>query len=680
MTIKRYFYTTVATVLAFTATQSQTIRYQDTPRITQYADSMVFSKAGQWTGGTFLQIDSGAAPGTPSNGARLYVNGTGDKLYWKSSAGVAYDLSTTGTYPSFDSLNINGPGGGSALLLKNNGDPALVTNGDVEPSLTNTSTLGSSSKLWLNSYVKSGLFDTVRSVTATKPLMIRGGIGTRGAQENALEVRSSGGRFIWGVMADSNRWGSQIGDTTDVDPTVRIGDQFRTEMSAWVDEGLMLSRAGTRIVTTLTANAARGDKFLKVGSITGATLDHNVGIGSDDSVDVKEISRSSADTIYLRRPLQYPHLSGDTVYIDKWRGSIFPVSNNNLPSGTMYLGAEQTAAESTLAPQIVRVAPRVKFSASHFIGIGADSAIVRAAGRNYLAIRGSTDDGRMEFSTNAADATGNAVGYIQATDINSAAANKRIAAIQFTLTGGTSNNRGGQITFYTKSDNVSGTTEAVRIDTNQSTMFGIGNVIVNKANTARIEIDGTDGSETAGSNDIYESGGDMFHTSRGSNYLMIDNDNNSTSSVVGVRANGTASDVFAISEVGNLSNIHATTTEGWGVGAIVDTVEKSAQAASIAATNLNGTTSTGNYEISYYGACTTANGTSTVSITIDWDNGTKTSTSATFSNASVNNYVSGTLYVRNVPVSSSAIRYSTTVSGTIGSATYYVSVTAKRVY
>jgi hypothetical protein len=140
-------------------------------------------------------------------------------------------------------------------------------------------------------------------------------------------------------------------------------------------------------------------------------------------------------------------------------------------------------------------------------------------------------------------------------------------------------------------------------------------------------------------------------------------------------------DLFQVSSTGKVASVNAVATEGgFGVPAIVDTVEKGNQTASISATNLTGTTTSGTYEISYYGACTTANGTSTVSITIDWDNGTKTSTSATFSNASVNNYVSGVIYVKNIPVASSAIRYSTTLTGTIGSATYFVSVTAKRIY
>jgi hypothetical protein len=86
-------------------------------------------------------------------------------------------------------------------------------------------------------------------------------------------------------------------------------------------------------------------------------------------------------------------------------------------------------------------------------GIGTTSpGIVTTAGRRYLTIKGSTLGGVLEFATAQADASGNVVGTIQASDGNNLDAELRVATMQFLLDGATANHRGGKIVFVTKAD------------------------------------------------------------------------------------------------------------------------------------------------------------------------------------------------------------------------------------
>jgi len=117
-----------------------------------------------------------------------------------------------------------------------------------------------------------------------------------------------------------------------------------------------------------------------------------------------------------------------------------------------------------------------------------------------------------------------------------------------------------------------------------------------------------------------------------------------------------------------------------GIAHLKDTLERSGMNASIPPTNLDSTDISGMFEVGYYLACICANGSATVSVTIDWDNATKRSTSNSVSMSSTNNFVQGYLPIRNVQTSPSGIRYSTTLSGAMGKARYLLCLTVKRVY
>lgn len=91
------------------------------------------------------------------------------------------------------------------------------------------------------------------------------------------------------------------------------------------------------------------------------------------------------------------------------------------------------------------------------LGVGtASPGLSTFAGQTVVTIRGSTDRGCLEFATGHADGTSVSLGIIQAYDVNSVAADKRIAAITFGLIGTTANNRGSGTSFFAKQDGISG--------------------------------------------------------------------------------------------------------------------------------------------------------------------------------------------------------------------------------
>lgn len=127
---------------------------------------------------------------------------------------------------------------------------------------------------------------------------------------------------------------------------------------------------------------------------------------------------------------------------------------------------------------------RVRVSSDGNVGIGTTApGIQQTAGRSYLTVRGASDSGVVELATGSADANTNSVGVIQMTDTNSTSADKRIAGISGILYGGTANNRGGILTFYTKADGLSGLNEQMRIDTT-------GRVGIGTAPSAKLDVDG----------------------------------------------------------------------------------------------------------------------------------------------------------------------------------------------
>jgi hypothetical protein len=106
-------------------------------------------------------------------------------------------------------------------------------------------------------------------------------------------------------------------------------------------------------------------------------------------------------------------------------------------------------------------------------------------------------------------------------------------------------------------------------------------------------------------------------------------------------------------------------------------VSLTAQAATIAATNLVATpVTTALYEITYYLNDTTAGTSGTVSLTITWnDGGSQTFTSSNVTFGTLGAYVSGAIVVK---ATSGAIQYATTVTSAVGSPAYSLDIRVKQ--
>ncbi len=84
---------------------------------------------------------------------------------------------------------------------------------------------------------------------------------------------------------------------------------------------------------------------------------------------------------------------------------------------------------------------------------GAAAAISTAAGRLYIAVKGSTGAGVFEAAGGAADADAVAAGIFQVSDSHGTNAELRLALIQVLTDGTTANKRGGRLKIATKADN-----------------------------------------------------------------------------------------------------------------------------------------------------------------------------------------------------------------------------------
>ncbi len=94
-------------------------------------------------------------------------------------------------------------------------------------------------------------------------------------------------------------------------------------------------------------------------------------------------------------------------------------------------------------------------TARNFIA-GAAAAISTAAGRLYIAVKGSTGAGVFEAAGGAADADATAAGIFQVADSHGADAELRLAIIQVLTDGATATKRGGRIKIGTKANGPAG--------------------------------------------------------------------------------------------------------------------------------------------------------------------------------------------------------------------------------
>jgi len=260
------------------------------------------------------------------------------------------------------------------------------------------------------------------------------------------------------------------------------------------------------------------------------------------------------------------------------------------------------------------------------VGIGTSTPATQlGATQRALTIKGASSSGVVELETAASDIDGRGVGNVQFTDVNSTAADKRVASINGNLGGVTANNRGGTLIFYTKKDNTSGLNERARIDS-------VGNVGIG--------------------------------TAAPSTMFSIAEKMNVTSGGLFTRING----------------ITVPATEHWQYAPYCDTVSRSGETATVSPTNLNNTSTNGVYRVSVYIYPTTAGTSGTVTATIKWNDGAAESAvtgTHTFGALGTPVFINGQICT---VTNSTAITWETTVTAAVGSPIYVINVVAERLF
>lgn len=137
-------------------------------------------------------------------------------------------------------------------------------------------------------------------------------------------------------------------------------------------------------------------------------------------------------------------------------------------------------------------------------------------------------------------------------------------------------------------------------------------------------------------------------------------------------------DKFQVNSSGTITSIAGVATEGlFGAQAIVDTIEKTAQNATIAATNFNNAATAGEYTVDYNIFMTTAGSGGTVAFNVIANNGTSSITH-TSANVNLNQTTADAQGTVVVKLGSGNVQWSTTVTGSTGSPLYTITTHCRR--
>jgi hypothetical protein len=138
------------------------------------------------------------------------------------------------------------------------------------------------------------------------------------------------------------------------------------------------------------------------------------------------------------------------------------------------------------------------------------------------------------------------------------------------------------------------------------------------------------------------------------------------------------SSAFGVTMTGKMVKYNNVATAGIGLTPVYWTVGLTGQTSSVGSTNVTTTAGAGVYKITYYLKTTTAGTGGTVSLTLNWNEGTAmTVTTGTASLSSSTGVVSGVQVIK--AGASSTISYATTVSGASGSPQYSLDIAIQQV-
>jgi len=356
---------------------------------------------------------------TPSTGAFTTVGATGDIT---ASGGNILNTSG-GTIP----IRFSGATTGSSVARFAN------TGGDtffgVEGNATNNLIVGCTA------------YDTI----------IRGpsGIAFSANAGSNMQMRiSSAGAAITGTLSAT---GKITGPANTVDSGLVVGaieSQTYAVNNAWVANNTYFDGSAFKFRATGYAAAIR----FGTGSIALATF----GTGSAGATATEATMaffNSTGLGIGTSSPANKLHIQGSglsqAVILDNTGsgGKRYDVLSSSSGSG---YGSGSFVIEDQA------VGARLLINSSGNVGIGTTSPGIMdstsGTTRRYLTIKGNAGVGVVEVAATLADADNTGVGQYSFIDVNSTG-DKRTALIYGLTSGATANNRGGQLGFYTKSDN-----------------------------------------------------------------------------------------------------------------------------------------------------------------------------------------------------------------------------------
>lgn len=269
--------------------------------------------------------------------------------------------------------------------------------------------------------------------------------------------------------------------------------------------------ASARLVTRLSNSATAGNRHVQLQVLQGTTNTTpralslqpdggNVGIGTTNPVHKLHIVDETANPIGIfeyndgaggvnlrsyraRGTASAPaslQLNDQLLLLSSFgydgssfqnRAQISMLASENWSStatGTRILFGTTANGTTTFAERM-----RIEHNGNIAIGTSTIAQDFSSQGFTSLELRGTTAGGVFQISSAAADADNRQIGQLQWIDINNSNATNKVTASIFAGTSGTtSNNRGSILTFSTRANNATSTTERMRIN-------NIGNVTIN---------------------------------------------------------------------------------------------------------------------------------------------------------------------------------------------------------
>jgi hypothetical protein len=469
-----------------------------------------------------------AAPGTPSSGHGVFYVKTDGLPYFKDDAGTETPLGTTGSGGSDTEIQYNASGSLDGIsTFTTDGTNVTLTGGLLTLSL-------------------AGLpLHVTNSSNATSNQL------ARWAGNNATRADNDEIYHSW-MLADSAGNATEFARQKAVAVTVANG----TEEGAF---GWLVMKAGV-LTTTLGLTSAA----LRPSTNDGLSLGTSALNWSDLFLASGGVINFNAGDVLLTHSADTLTGSGGALVWTLGADATTPAGrfvNTTDNASVMALRIEGDRATPT-ANDIVYASFYLSDSG------GTQTEFARISG-NATTVTDASEAGRLVFAVATAGAlaseveiTGTALSPFT-TDGNALGTTAKMWSDLFLADGGVVNFNNGNVilTHSAATLTLGGATSFVASGATGGFGTSGTDVIVGHGNTAKIRIDGTDASLSAGLVEIFETGGSLFLSARTSVGIYLDNDGNTTAAAFTIGTNASNSNLFGVFETANVK-IAGTATRG----------------------------------------------------------------------------------------------------------------------